>query len=139
MFTLCIIGGDLTKTLIYKKPSTRPQPRLSKPVSLDDIKPLRNNKQVETARTIELLYDVARSGLFHQTTENIPEWSSFHAILSPMQEVDIPVSRVAYNPILMAPASDISTVYTIMLRLKEAANALGQKYLPLCFDMGLLT
>ena len=56
-----------------------------------------------------------------------------------MQEVDIPVSRVAYNPILMAPASDISTVYTIMLRLKEAANALGQKYLPLCLDMGLLT
>ena len=26
-----------------------------------------------------------------------------------------------------------------MLRLKEAANALGQQYLPLCFDMGLLT
>ncbi len=39
----------------------------------------------------------------------------------------------------MAPSSDLSTVYTVMLRLKEAANQLGQTHLPLCFDMGLLS
>lgn len=133
-----LIGGDLTKTVPYNKPSTRPQPKFSSPISIDEVKPLQDNEDVKTAQMIELIYDVVRSGIFHNSEGHIPPWSAYHAALNSTQVLDIPVSQVAYNPIIMAPPSDLSTVYTVMLRLKEAANSLGQKHVPLCFDMGLL-
>ncbi len=49
------------------------------------------------------------------------------------------MSSVAFNPIIMAPPNDFSTVYTTMKRIKEAASALGQSHTPIVFDMGLLT
>ena len=48
------------------------------------------------------------------------------------------VSNVAFNPIIMAPPSDQSTIYTTLLRTKEIINELGFTYTPIYFDMGLL-
>ena len=39
----------------------------------------------------------------------------------------------------MAAPSCLSTVYTTIARFKKAVNELGQDYVPICFDMGLLT
>ena len=43
------------------------------------------------------------------------------------------------SALYVAPPSCLSTVYTTIARLKEAVNELGQEYVPICFDMGLLT
>ena len=48
------------------------------------------------------------------------------------------VSNVAFNPIIMATWTDYSTIYTVLLRLKECMNDLGQQYTPVIFDMSLL-
>ena len=48
-------------------------------------------------------------------------------------------ANVAFNPIIMAPPSDYSTIYTTLKRTKECVNALGQSEVPVYFDMGLLT
>ena len=64
------------------------------------------------------------------TTLNTPPWDSFHSVLSAGENLD--VSNVAFNPILMACPTDHATIYTTLLRSKEAINALG-------FDMGLLS
>ena len=39
----------------------------------------------------------------------------------------------------MAPPSYFSTIYSTILRAKECINALGHEYLPIFFDMGILT
>jgi len=38
----------------------------------------------------------------------------------------------------MATWTDYSTIYTVLLRLKECMNDLGQQYTPVIFDMSLL-
>ena len=38
----------------------------------------------------------------------------------------------------MANPTDYSTIYTTLLRSKEVMSALGQSYVPIMFDMGLL-
>ena len=80
---------------------------------------------------------MGRGGTFHESTDQFPVWPSFQRALSKCEDNKPSVSQVAYNPIIMAASSDPSTIYTVMLRLKEAANSLGQRHLPLCFDMGL--
>ena len=39
----------------------------------------------------------------------------------------------------MAPPSDYSTIYSTILRAKECIDALVHEYLPISFDMGILT
>ena len=50
-----------------------------------------------------------------------------------------PASKVAFNPILMAPPTNLDTIFTTLKRSKEAVNALGFPHVPVFFDMGLLT
>ena len=51
----------------------------------------------------------------------------------------MPISVIAYNPILMAPPNDYATVFTTLMRNKEIINSLGHYYTLIFFDMGLLT
>ena len=97
------------------------------------------SSDVTKAKAIELVYTIARSGLFsHKATEDtIPPWGVFH--VGTEAESSPAVSTVAFNPILMAAPTDLSTVYTTLKRAKEAINSLGQPYAPVYFDMGLLT
>ena len=103
------------------------------------MKSLSNSTEVKEAKATELLYNMGRGGIFHESSDQFPVWASFQKALSVCEDNKLPFSQVAYNPIIMAHSSDPSTIYTVMLRLKEAANSLGQRYLPLCFDMGLYT
>lgn len=48
-------------------------------------------------------------------------------------------AEIVFNPIIMAPPNDYSTVYTTLKRTKEQMNALGQHICPIVFDMELLT
>ncbi|MEW8548470.1 MAG: hypothetical protein AB2693_33625 [Candidatus Thiodiazotropha sp.] len=95
---------------------------------------------VKMAKLKELLYNISRCDVFcddRGESSDVPLWSTFHTKI----QVDnqITVSTVAFNPIIMAPPTDYSTVYTTLKRMKECINALGQTYAPVYFDMGLLT
>ena len=54
------------------------------------------------------------------------------------QNLTTSVSNVVFNPINMATSTDYSTIYTVLLRLKECMNVLGQQYAPVIFDMSML-
>lgn len=130
----------MTKVVHYKKPSSRPEPEFEPAVQVEEIQQIANVDAVKEARVNELVYNIVRSKSFHETPEDtrgMPPWGTFHAMISPKD--DIPVSTVAFSPILMAPPGDLSTVYTTLLRLKEAATTLGQTTVPVFFDLGLLT
>ena len=132
-------GGDLSATLHYNKPNSRPEPILNTNISAVDILP-KVVEEVSTSRVVELLYHLGRAGLLNDTSTSpgLPPWNHFHQILSKCTEPHIVPSTIAYNPILMANPSDYNTIYTILKRSKEIANHLGFDHSPIVFDMGLL-
>lgn len=69
--------GDLTKTKQYKKPTSRPEPTFSTPISADEVKPLNSSTEVKQAKATELLYNMGRGGTFHEASGQFPTWSSF--------------------------------------------------------------
>lgn len=87
---------------------------------------------------VEHLYNIARSGMLHnqgQPSVSVPPWGVYHAA---MTDSSTNVMSVAYNPMIMATPSDLSTVYTTLMRAKESINKLGQTHIPIFFDMGRL-
>ena len=96
-------------------------------------------KDYEDACLTELVYKLCRCWeLYSNEDRSISPWAQYHMKVS-MDTLPQKVSTVAFNPILMAPPNDPSTVYTTLIRLKEAASSLGHSHIPICFDMGLLT
>ena len=49
------------------------------------------------------------------------------------------MSTVAFNPILMAPPNNLSTIYTTLKCFEEAASILRHSWIPICLDMGILS
>ena len=129
---------DLSEVIPYQKPPHIPEPRLTGQVVSDSLI-VRPTINIEKAQMTELPYQVLRSGSFGLKEKNIsfPCWSAFNAYLK-MDNKDA-ASAVAFNPIIMAPPTDHSTIYTTMKRMKEASNVLGQSQIPAFFDMAILT
>ena len=66
--------------------------------------------------------------------QEIPFWTGFNS----MQAEKKGSAIVAYGPIIDSTPSDMSTVYTTMIRAKELANELGQKYSIQTFDQNFM-
>ena len=75
--------------------------------------------------------------IWPNSDKDFPPWVPFHVGLS--RDLDIPVSTISFNPILMAPPTDYSTIYTTLVHSKEIANIHGHISIPAFFYMGLLT
>ena len=122
-----------------RKPQQRPEPTFYQQPRLQDIQNV-STDSVKEAKLKELLYNMSRCDVFcddREESSEIPLWSMFHSkVQADYQQA---VSNVAFNPIIMAPPTDYSTVYTTLKRMKECINSLGQAYVPVYFDMGLLT
>ena len=89
---------------------------------------------------LEIIYTISRSNMFCMDKSNplsVASWKQFHSVFT--SETGQTVSCVAFNPNIMATPTDLGTVYTTLLRLKETAVMLGQEHIPVFFDMGLLT
>jgi len=130
----------MSEVVSYQKPAVRPEPRFDPPVlSADEIFPA--VAYTETMEATEMVYHVARSQLFcsDETKQVVPHWGAFHVLSPPPGKPEMDTSNIAFNPILMAPPNDPATIYTTLLRSKEAANSLGFDHVPVFFDMGLLT
>ena len=92
------------------------------------------------SRLKKLLYSIGRCSVFCDDLpedNKIPNWSIFSA--NSIGQDQQPVSTIGYNPIIMAKPTDYSGVYTTLLRAKEVMNEVGQMYIPVVFDMGLLS
>ncbi|XP_052801704.1 uncharacterized protein LOC128232273 [Mya arenaria] len=134
----CVPGGSLCSITPYRKPINRPCPTFEPVVSLEEVNPT-VTPAVTQSRLKELLYSFGRCSVFCDDISErsiYPPWDGFHA--KTMFDATASVSNVAFNPIIMATPTDYSTIYTVLLRLKECMNALGQQYAPVIFDMSLL-
>ena len=120
----------------YKKPAKRPEPKFKFPVDEKDIDP-GMGPDIDIAKKEEWVFHLLHSGYFHEKREDssLP-WDTFHAALSGKSKLAL--SAIAFNPIIMANPTDPSTIYTTLLRSKEAVNVLGHDHVPVFFDMGLL-
>ena len=71
--------------------------------------------------------------IWPHSDKDFPPCVPFHVGLS--RDLDIPVSTISFNPILMAPPTDYSTIYTTLVHSKEIANIHGHISIPAFFDM----
>lgn len=126
-------GRNLSTVSYYKKPPSRPEPVISPAASIEEISPDRHNTSVQKASLVEMAYEICR----HKDKDGLfPPWDKFHVLIT---KEKIPVSRITYNPLIMAPPNDYNTIYTTLLRSKDVSNELGHDFSPIVFDMGLLT
>ena len=104
--------NPLSDVLLYKKPTTRPEPVLIPHPTPDEI--WLSTPDTEIAASQELAYLLVRTDLVtkddHATRRKIPSWSVFHALLT--DNVYQTPSTVAFNPIIMAAPTDYNTIYT---------------------------
>ena len=122
----------------YRKPAKRPEPVLEPPPTDANLQ-TDGEADYEEACTTEILYNLLRSGQLHDARgHDVPPWSQYHMKVA-NEAVPQSQSAVVFNPILMAPPNDPATIYTTLLKSKEAASAMGHSVIPTCFDMGLLT
>lgn len=137
-----LLGRGLAHTLVYRKPDRRPSPALQPPVQPDELC-FTEPDDAKVLRMKELLYTVGRNVLLDMCDDravsdtSFPPWTVFQGLVQ--NDVTSDAVNVAFNPIIMAPPNDFSTVYTVLKRTKEQMNALGQTICPIVFDMGLLS
>ena len=127
LFMLWMVsGGNLSSVIHYTKPSKRPEPLIVPPPTLADIEP---DKTAGARRFqyAELVYHVGRSVGSEQ--EPLLPWTPFHFQVK-LCKGDVPVSTIAFNPILMALPTDHSTIYTTLLRKKKSWTAWAKRTSP---------
>ena len=118
----------MSHTKPYTKPFTRPEPFLDPSAQLKELYcPEPNN--AKEMRLKEVLYHLGRDCL--------PPWTVFQAHVK--RSVLLDQADVVFNPVIMSPPSDFSTIYRTLMRVKEQMYAIGQTVCPIYFDMGLLS
>ena len=129
----------MSHTKPYTKPFTRPEPFLDPSAQLKELDcPEPNN--AKEMRLKEVLYHLGRDKLVSfcdDRSDCLPPWTVFQAHVK--RSVLLDQADVIFNPIIMSPPNDFSTIYTTLKRVKEQMNALGQTVCPIYFDMGLLS
>ena len=66
--------------------------------------------------------------------QHVPAWTGFNQIMSAGSK---PLTTVAVMPILPAPAHEMDTIMTVLLRCKQISNKLGQPSTVVTFDEAL--
>jgi len=69
-------------------------------------------------------------------THNCPSWSSFN-VRNLVATEDNKRTVIRYCPMINAPSTDPSTIYTIPLQLKKTMEVLKQKHLVIAFDKAI--
>ncbi len=70
--------------------------------AVDEILP--EQADLHMTELTELVYNLAKSGVFTQQNDNVPSWAAFHSRL--VSVVNLKVTNAAVNPIIMAPPTD---------------------------------
>ncbi len=105
----------------YAKPHTAPEPpRVTDPSFLDV-----DEGVTSKAKERDFVWELASFEDHGNETKNIPGWSAFNAMIAVEKT---PVTTVRYLPFLNAPPTELSTIYTTLLKLVRVAEKLGQSH-----------
>jgi hypothetical protein len=112
----------------YRPPHKRPEPFSVSSASVVTVK--EDDKTYETAKQTDFSWELAR---IHEK-EKIPDWGTFNSKLSAN---DVPIATVHYLPFIHAPPSDMSTIYTALVKLVEISHRLGQSHILVTADLAI--
>ena len=88
----------------------------------------------EEAEKYDLLWKLGRFSRDNDADQKLPAWTGFNSILSVK---DLPIATIRYMPFLRAPPSEMSTIYTILVRLVEVSETIGQPHILVTSDMAI--
>ena len=80
----------------------------------------------------DLLYLLSRKS--KEGDQHIPAWTGFNSVLTTKS---IPVATIGYLPFIRASPSDLSTIYTILLKLVHVAEKLNQSHILVTADLAI--
>ena len=110
----------------YIKPHKRPEP----PVVTE---PLQTSPELANkAEKRDLSWKLVR--LSSQKSQDVPTWSAFNAYTT---ERSCPVAVVRYLPFLRSSPSNLSTIYTVLLKLAQIAEKVGQEHILVTADLAI--
>jgi len=116
--------------LRYNKLAKRPEPPPVNDVSLIDVD--KDSSELKAAESKDLAWKVYR--IANEEKQAVPSWTESNAFLS---ERNLPVATTCYLPFIRAPPTDLSTIYTILLRLVQIAAKLGQPHILVTADCAI--
>jgi len=87
---------------------------------------------LESSHAQDMSFLMARQGV-----EQRPSWTSFNQSHCNTRSPDPPRTTVGYMPIILAPAHEMSTLNTLVLRALHVSRALGNNYTVVTVDQGL--
>jgi len=112
----------------YAKPQQRPEPPPMPDASLLEV----DKAVIAKGRDKDLVWELARFA--SKGTHTIPAWSGFNAMTS---DKTVPVATIRYLPFIHAPPTDLSTIYTTLLKLVAVAEKLGQPHILVTGDLAI--
>ena len=112
-------GYQSTKFPAFYSTPEPPPIRDSKPMTVN-----RHSSEFKTAESSDLVWKVSRKTVDDHLS--IPSWTASNAFLS---KQNLPVPTTCYLPFIRAPPTDLTTIYTILLRLVQIAEKLDQSHI----------
>ncbi len=110
---------------VYRKPAKKPEPAVSCQQGQFE-----NDSSMVLKK--DLVWEVARA--CGGDDSPIPAWSGFNALVSTRT---VPVTKIRYLPFINASPSDLSTIFTTLLRLVQIAKELGQHHILITADLAI--
>ena len=110
----------------YGKPHKKPEPQRSPTATPFELR--KDTSHYISSQLKDLIWLLTRNG----EAQSISAWSGFNALLTDMS---IPVTTIRYLPFIHAPPSDISNIYTTLLKLVTIAKHLGQPHILVTADL----
>ena len=92
----------------------------------------RDSSEFKTAESSDLVWKVSRKTVDDHLS--IPSWTASNAFLS---EQNMPVATTCYLPFIRAPPTDLTAIYTILLRLIQIAEKLDQSHILVTADCAI--
>ncbi len=114
----------------YAKPHVRPEPPPIKDVSILDV----SNQVTAESKKKDLIWEMARNADRETPKQVIPGWSGFNAMTSVQ---NVPVATIRYLPFINAPPTELTTIYSTLLKLVAVAEKLGQKHIVVTADLAI--
>ncbi|XDV51907.1 hypothetical protein PO909_020699 [Leuciscus waleckii] len=124
--TLNTFDMNVDKLYRYIKSTKRPEPHeLAQPELLHT-----NTTISKAAEDRDLVWKLSRNVIENQ--QHVPAWSAFNDFTS---DTACSVASVLYLPFIIESPSELSTIYTSMIRLVQLAAELGQHHILVTADL----
>lgn len=120
---------DILKKTLSVSSVTQQQPVFKDSVNVEWYEPKPDSNCIKSAKASDFVFLCQR-----QDAEVKCGWKKFNFENS---NSDLPVTAVGYLPLVLHPAHDLNTLYTVVKRCISIANTLNQNYVVLTVDQDL--